>query len=534
VAARPQALDREISPIQTLSDRRLIAPAAALFVLAGVALGASLGTWTDEEYSLATSAHGIAYAIDHAIRYELQAPLYFALLAAWRSPDAAVWYARLFSVLCGAGTLVALASIGRRIAPRGPALGFALWAGLNPYAVWAALEIRHYGLALFLSALLWLAFDAGFFSGDRRDARFAFVALAIAGIYTQYFIGFALAGFGVALLVIGKPRAFAVYLACTALVVAAAVPLALQARGEGNWFATEAPSLGQILRRTLIHPWLGFVFPYDWQWDAYRFVRRGYTVAACLALLAGALCRPRLARTTLALVAAASAIELIYVLMAAALRIELSDRYFIALYVPVAAAAYALWNDVARERPLAGRTLFAFSAALAAATLVSQYRHLAQPGDWKRVAAYLQERARVPDAISVYQPDALPAFARQYHGDVTVVPYPRPLSRERYTVAAVSVRSDSEARRAFAALRARPRIWFVEDGRCDVRAPQFGCEYVERAIAVEFTVRSSRQFYGSRVDELVPLRARTAAERTGQPKPQRGRNVVVPRHEHRG
>jgi len=475
----------------------------ALFVLAGVALGASLGTWTDEEYTLATTAHGAWYATGHAIGYELQAPLYFALLGAWRSLDAAVWFARAFSVLCGAGTLVALASIGRRIAPGRPALGFALWAGLNPYAVWAALEIRHYGLALFLTALLWLAFDAGFLSEERPAARVAFVALAVAGIYTQYFVGFALAGFAASLLVAGKPRTFVAYLAASALVIAAVVPLALQAHGEGNWFATEAPPLGRIVRWTLTHPWLGFVFPFDWQWDASWIVHGAYGVAVTVIALTVVASRPHVSRKTAALIAAAAAIETVYVVLAAALRFELYDRYFIALYVPVVAAAYALWTSVDEERPLLGRTVLAFSALLGGAVLVSQYRHDAQPGDWKRVAAYLQAHAERSDVVAVYQPDALPALARQYAGSAKLVPYPRPLSNERYTIASVGVRSDAEALSAFATLPAA-RIWFVEDGECDVRAPEFGCEYVRHAIAARFDVRSLRRFYGSRVEELVP------------------------------
>jgi len=272
-------------------------------VLAALALGVSLGTWTDEEYTLATTAHGAAYAIRHAIDYELQAPLYFALLAAWRHLDADVWFARLFSILCGAASLLAFAAIGRRISPRASSLGFALWAGLNPFAVWAALEIRHYALALLLSALLWLGFDAGFLSGERRWARVAFVVLAIAGIYTQYFIAFALAGFAVAL-VVARARSLRAYLACAALVVVAVVPLAVAAHGQGTWFVTEAPPPLRIVRWTLVHPWLGFVFPFDWQWDAYRFVHAGYTTIVALLGLIVALCRPALTRRSVALVAA--------------------------------------------------------------------------------------------------------------------------------------------------------------------------------------------------------------------------------------
>ncbi len=519
MAPRTQAGDRENPPISFLSGSRFrLSAAVAAFVVAGAAIGGLLGTWTDEEYTLATTAHGVAYAVRHAVAYELQAPLYFAVLAVWRAADSSVWFARLFSVVCGAGSLAALAAIGRRIAPRVDPLAFALLAGLNPYAVWAAFEIRHYGLALLLSALLWLACDAGFASGARRDARLAFVALAIAGIYVQYFIAFALVGFGATLLVLGKGRTFAAYAGYASLVGVAVAPLAFVASGQGDWFATEAPPLAQILHRTLVHPWLDFVLPYDFQWDAYPFVRRIYLVAAVGLAAFVVFCRPAMTRRTVSLVAAAAAIELVYVVLAAVLRIEISDRYFIALYVPVAAAAYAVWQALGEGRYPAGRLAFAASAALTVAVLLSQYRNFAQRGDWKRVAAYLETHAHTSDVIAVYQPDAVPAFLRQYRGDVPVVAYPRPLSDRRYTVAAVSVRSLAEARAAFASLGPHRRLWFVEDGQCNVREPQFGCEYVERVIGSDFVVRSTRGFYGSRVYEL-----------STPPEAQRRRNVVVAR-----
>jgi len=536
VASGAQTVDCESSPIPALSDRGRLGVAAALYVLAGAVLSVWLGTWTDEEYTLATTAHGVAFAVAHAVGYELQAPLYFALLGAWRHLDSAVWFARLFSVLCGAGTLVAFAAIGRRIAPRVNPLGFALWAGLNPFTVRGALEIRHYALALLLSALLWLAFDAGFFSGSRRDARVAFVALAIAGIYTQYFIAFALVGFALSLLIL-KRRTLGTYVACAALVVVAVLPLAFSARGQGAWFAAEAPPPVRIVRWTLIHPWLGFVFPFDWQWDEFRFVHAAYTALVCALGVLVVLCRPVLTRRNVALIAGALSIELLYVLMATVLHFELSERYFVALYVPVAVAVYGIWDALAEERPRAGFVVLSTSALLAAAVLFSQYRYLAQPGDWKRVAAYLSDRARPPDAIAVYQPDALPAFLREYHGDVAVIPYPRAPSPKRYTIAAVSVASVAEARSAFAVFGSHRRIWFVEDGKCDVRQPLYGCEYVERAIAASFAVRSTQRFYDNRVEELVPLRlpalrSGTGAEGSRQPQAQRRRNVGVARQQH--
>jgi hypothetical protein len=540
VAARAEAFDREGSPASLLTDRRArLALAVTAYLIVGGVLAGFLGTWTDEEYTLATTAHGFEYAIRHAAGFERQAPLYFALLAVWRSVPHlldSVWFARMFSVLCGAGTLVAFAAAGRRIAPRTDPLWFALLAGLNPFAVWAALEIRHYALALLLSVLLWLAFDSGFLSGSRPNARIAFVALAVAGIDVQYFIAFAPVGYAVTLLVLGRFRALGWLVGCGAIVLLAVAPLAASAGGQGNWFVAEAPSLEQIVRWTLVHPWLEFVFPYDWrQWDENVMSRRAYTLAVALFVLFAAWCRPAITRRTVALLAGAATIELLYVLLAIALRIQLSDRYFIALYAPVALVAYSVWRELGEGRRPEGRGIFGATAVLTVAVLVSHYRFLAQPGDWRRVAAYLERHARASDTIAVYQPDAMTPLLRQYHGDVPVVPYPHAVSQDSYTIAAVSVTSLAQARTALDALGSHRRIWFVEDGSCKAEAPQFGCDYVERAIASEFRIVSSATFYGSRVDELIrpgTLGAHAASERAAQAQAQRRGHVVVARDEH--
>jgi hypothetical protein len=258
------------------------------------------------------------------------------------------------------------------------------------------------------------------------------------------------------------------------------------------------------VRATLLHPWLDFVLPYDRGWDAFPVLRWAYLAVTLLAAAVAVLCRPLWTRRTAAIVAGAVAVEFVYVALAAVLRMELSERYFIALYVPVAAAAYALWAALGEGRVPAGRGAFAATAALTLCVLFSHYRHLAQPGDWVRVAAFLESNAKPPDAILIYPPDAEPALRRQYHGTLAVVPYPRELAAERYTIAGVSVTSLAQARDAFAGVAAGPRIWFVEDGSCEPRNPRYGCEYVQRAIAADFDIRSSHGFYGSRVEELAP------------------------------
>ena len=104
-----------------------------------VPLAAILNTWTDEEYTLASTAHGIGIAFAKALTFELQAPLYFGILAAWRTFDDSVFFARLFSVLCAVALTFAVAALGKRLNVSRP---FVLtWVlVLSPFTTYAALE----------------------------------------------------------------------------------------------------------------------------------------------------------------------------------------------------------------------------------------------------------------------------------------------------------------------------------------------------------------------------------------------------------
>ncbi len=243
---------------------------ALLYVAALVTFAAYLGTWTDEEYTLATTAHGFAFAWHRAIDYELQAPLYFAVLALWRELDASVGFARFFSILCAGGFFVATIAIVRRLAPERPALWSALAIALNPFVVYTALDIRLYAPALLLTALGWLSFDAGFYSQERTTARLWFVVIAVVELYTQYFLGFALVGYAVALLVAGRRRALVPYASALIATGLATLPLLGIVRSQIGGSGETTATVAKLVRQTLAEPTLEFLLPYDMQWSRFH------------------------------------------------------------------------------------------------------------------------------------------------------------------------------------------------------------------------------------------------------------------------
>ncbi len=503
---------------------RGLAVVLALQIAAMLALAATLGTWHDEEYSLATTSHGVVYAFHRAIDFELQAPFYFVALAALRAFSDSVFFARAPSVLCAVAFTYAMALIARRIAPeRDPWVPAALVA-LNPFTIFAALEIRLYALALLLCALAWLAFYDGFFAGDDRRARIAFVAIAIVSLYTQYFIGFEFVAFAIGLAALGRWRALRTYLVAGIVLALAFVPMlvVLQAQVSGALGTRDARpgAFGSIF----VHPAIDFIFPLGYQSVTGAIGHRATTVTVIALLVAIVFGGPRMGRRLVAYVAMAAAVEAIYVILARGLHYDLVvPRHFVALFVPELAAAFALLVSLGSPRArLARRVVVVMLAVAAVASDATTYRALAKHGDWKRVGAYLTAAARPGDTIAIYEADALPGFERYYRGAARVVPFPRALPTDRYDVEAMLVHSVADAEASLERLPRTGHVWFVDYGGCD-RFDRLGCNEVRTAIARRERVLQRTEFYENTVLRI----ARRAPETSGLIESHAYRHVAI-------
>ena len=480
-AAHPADPAREAAGVSAVAAMRSRASAAALGIgaivvfqfVAMTALAAFLGTWQDEEYTLATTAHGVGYAVHRAISYELQAPLYFGALAALRTFDSSVFFARMFSVVAACLLTPLAARIALRIWPERDPRPFAAFVAFNPFVVFAAVEIRLYALAILISAALWLAFDAGYLSGSLLRARIALVLLAIAAAYLQYFLVFELAGFALALVVMRRWRSLAAYALGMLAVAIAFMPLGLVLRHQvGGEFGVRA-ALPGAYGSVFVHPLLDFVIPLGFQAVLGRF---GHVVAEILAVALVALLvagRPALDRRRLAIVSVAVTVECIYAVLENGLHYELVvPRHFVALFVPELAAVYALIAAFRRPRARANAVAFALASVAGLAVVASlgvTYRTLSKQGDWPRVAAFLTREARPGDIVAVFPGDGIAPLERYYRGSARVVPFPKTLSTSTYDIARLTVASQASAaatlralaRRGPAMARARGRLFVV-------------------------------------------------------------------------
>ena len=166
------------------SSKLVLALVLAHAVLAGV-LASVLNVWLDEAFSLESTGSGIATAFRRSITFEMQPPLYFTLLAAWRSIASGYVFARMLSVACTMGVLWIVARLWRRLRPDVHPGWVVAALAFHPFTIYAAVEIRLYALAMLLSALL-LALYLGEYAGEGRSParKLAFTAVSVAALWT--------------------------------------------------------------------------------------------------------------------------------------------------------------------------------------------------------------------------------------------------------------------------------------------------------------------------------------------------------------
>jgi len=172
-----------------------------------------LNVWEDEIYSLNTSSEGLRYAFNQSLHFEVQPPVYYLLLSLWRSISDSILWARILSVVLIILSQVVLYKFTEKVTNRKIPTMISIIFLLNPWTVFSILEIRLYALIIFLSLAIIVSFyNTYYINNVNLTNRVIYIILAIASIFTQYFIGFLLAANAVVLLIQKNKRPLRFYL----------------------------------------------------------------------------------------------------------------------------------------------------------------------------------------------------------------------------------------------------------------------------------------------------------------------------------
>jgi hypothetical protein len=141
------------------SDLEELAPWLVILItviggLLRVILLGSRGMWLDETFSVWLANHSVADLLQWTVRLDQHPPLYYLLLHYWIALNGDTpYYARLFSVLFGAGTIPIIYLIGKRLSGVVVGLAAAVFLALSPFNIYFAQETRMYTLLMFNAAV---------------------------------------------------------------------------------------------------------------------------------------------------------------------------------------------------------------------------------------------------------------------------------------------------------------------------------------------------------------------------------------------
>lgn len=250
------------------NERRLTMLLLALHVLITIPLAAVSALGVDEGRSLVISSDSLAETIHRAVVVEHRPPFYFAVLQVWRGVFGdSIFAARMLSVLCAAGAVLALGAVSRRYLPRIHTPRLVAVAALSPFVIWYAVEIHLYALMLLVSALQFITLYDGFLAGEDRvnrdeeirrcRSRVWYMVLAVIGLYTHFYSGFFLVAAAGSLLGVRRWYSLKVYAIAMVFVGVCFLPMLTVMSGQLlEKFAVEPESVSLLESARHIGTWL--------------------------------------------------------------------------------------------------------------------------------------------------------------------------------------------------------------------------------------------------------------------------------------
>ncbi len=492
-AAQPIALSTTRLP--SLALVALVANLAVTLPLAYF-----LNIWQDEAYTLQTTSHTLAYAFHQSLAFEQSAPLYFMFLTLWRHLGDGIFFLRLPSVLSIAFAVALVPELVRRYLPAIDPGIVTLVAAWNPFAIWAALEMRPYALIILLSALLLLTFfDAFLARTPSKGSLFAYGICCILALYTQYYLAFLIAAQALTLLTYRR-QAIGRYALCAAAAALAFAPmLAIVPRQVHNFKSAYTPptffGAFKVLFGILARYLLPLPIPH---------AKVAYLVLAVVGIAtAVAMHRNFRVPDNAAILLITAWAFTFFAVVTYAAGVHVLDRHAASLYLPSTLSVFAAFTFL--NQSSLRRAAIAWSClALAVSTVAlgKTYAPLAKPGDWIRATAYLAAHERPHEPILVFEAENALPLAYYYRGPNRIVAIPAGVDFRRYDVTRFVIHDEAELQRVVPPAQ---RIWLVTAGECASANIQFGCATLERFVAQHYRVESDSAFFDSRVRLLVPL-----------------------------
>ncbi len=483
--------------LQSYSKPTLFLLMAASLCIA-VPLAYFLNIRFDEAFTLETTLGGPIDAAKRAVGFGQQAPLYFILISIWRSIDPSIFFARLFSVMCFPLIIWTAAEVSRRYVRELNPLWAALIVLVHQQVVWNALDIRLYAVMTLLSGVLLLLFNQAYLSRvSNWRWRAAFTIAAVVSLYTQYYLGFMLAGFSVALLASGRWRELARYIVDMTIAGVLFLPMvAVLVSGQMATVSghTEAAlGFGALVNNTYQQAVSLLIAVNAVEAEFLKRWLARAAVAVVGVLFVWRLIRERDSRDIT--LASMTAVSVAFFALAMYLVGEqlTRQRHISFLILPMVMIGLSAFSVFRSRIPVIAWILL--SVSLSGLYLWNAYRPLAKPGDFERTAMYVMANEQPNEPVLIFHADAILPFKYYYKGPNKLVALPQENGTDAWDPRNNVLKDESSilARIKTAAGDAQT-LWLMHDGWCAQGSIEFNCGLLEKVIAEHFVVESTERF----------------------------------------
>lgn len=159
-----------------------------------------MNIWEDESYTLYTTSNKLTDIISLSYSFEGQPPAYFILMGLWRSISTDVIFAKFFSIISIGFAAYFFHKLVSFISGKENSHWLVAIFLLNPFTVWAALEIRVYAFLILLSVIT-VYYFIQYFTNSRKKDLYIFLLVSLIGTFTQYFFTLEIAALAFSVLI---------------------------------------------------------------------------------------------------------------------------------------------------------------------------------------------------------------------------------------------------------------------------------------------------------------------------------------------
>lgn len=470
-------------------------------------LSLHLNIWLDEAYSLNTTSKNLIYAVHQALYFEFQPPFYFAFMTLWRDINPSIFFARFFSVVCISFSIYLIPLLNKRYSPEVNPIWATLLFALNPFTIWAAVEIRPYALIVLLSILLLIFFyDAYISKVSSKYSRWFYIICATIGLYTQYYLGFLLAANAGVLVFNRNWRALRKYLIDMIIPAAAIVFLIPQILWQVNLNSGYSGIKENFIKgiRFMYRRSEEYIIPFNdyLSGDALHWIFRlaiaGFFLYSVMPLIRNKF--KKVKETKYYLWPTAAVLFLIFSgLLYYVGPYFLHEKHTALLFIPLLIIFVELIAHNKNKKIFGFWILFLVSFYSFA--LVMQYKDMAKSGDYIRVADYIMNHESKNEPILVFRREISLPLEYYYSGINKIVPIPKKFNFEgsyNYAESEWALKSENEVANTVSAVKNNPsEFWLLTNQQLPIYGHSVNSKYLENYIRKNYTVETYKKFYGT-------------------------------------